>query len=146
MGNLKLNDLEVPQAAPNLISQANARESAIIPQEEVKFENLGMNIQPTEEEKGKKVNLGESGIIGVHKSKYHDQYRRLFLISFFVILVSGFASIMLRLYGRYIYFAAQAVPDTNYQTYIDTYKKGQQFLDKTLKLSNYEQYTSFSLE
>jgi len=129
-----------------MISKINAETEKVIPVEDVKFENLGMNIQPTEEEKGGKVNLGESGIIGIHKSKYHDQYRRLFLISFFVILVSGFTSIILRLYDRYIYFAAQAVPDTKYQTYIDTYKKGQQFLDKTLKLSSYEQYTSFSLE
>jgi len=52
---------------------------------------------------------------------------------------------MLRLYSRYIYFAAQPVINPTYQTYIDTYKQGQQFFDKTLKLSNYQQYTSLSL-
>lgn len=79
-------------------------------------------MQPTEQ-KSSHVSLGESGVIGGNKTKYHNQYRRLFLISFFIILVTGIASIILRLYSRYIYFASQAVPDANYQTYINIYKQ-----------------------
>jgi hypothetical protein len=67
------------------------------------------------------------------------------LISFFIIIITGLTSIVLRLYSRYIYFASQAVPDANYQTYVNTYKKGQQFLDSLLHLSNYQQYTSLSI-
>ena len=144
MWNLKLNDLEATAPAESLISQANAEEGARPPKEEYKFENLGMRIQPTEENVGK-VSLGESGVIGVHKSRYHNQYRRLFLISFFIIIVTGIASVILRLYSRYIYFASQPVPDVMYQTYIDLYKQWQQFIDKTLKLSNYQQYSSLSI-
>ncbi|MFA7298470.1 MAG: hypothetical protein WC010_02375 [Candidatus Absconditabacterales bacterium] len=146
MGNLKLNDLEVTPAGPNLISETNAQEGARAPREEVKFENLnlGMRMQPTEEIKNR-VSLGDSGVIGGNKSKYHDQYRKLFLISFFIILVTGVASIILRLYSRYIYYASQAIPTVTYQTYIDTYKQGQTFIDKTLNLSNYQQYTSLSI-
>ncbi len=144
MENLKLNDLETPPQVASLISQANAEEESRPPKEEVKFENLGMRIQPTEE-KGANVSLGESGVMGMHKSKYHDQYRKLFLISFFVIIVTGLASVILRLYSRYVYFASQPIPDANYQTYIDAYKQWKIFIDKTLKLGNYQQYASLSL-
>lgn len=145
LDNLKLTDLESTAPAQSLISQLNAEEANVPPREEVKLENLGMRIQPVAEEKREKVELGESGIFETKKSRYHNQYRRLFLLSFFVIIVSGVASIVLRLYSKYIYFASQPVPDAMYQTYIDTYKQGQQFIDKTLKLSNYEQYVSLSL-
>jgi len=119
---LKLNDLEATPAAPNLISQLNAEQTNIPAREEVKFENLGMRIQPTEERRSE-VSLGESGVIGIQKSRYHNQYRRLFLISFFIILVTGISSVILRLYSRYIYFASQAVPSTTYSTYINLYKQ-----------------------
>ena len=122
MENLKLNDLETTTPVVSLISEANAEEEARPPKEEYKFENLGMRIQPTEEKRAN-ISLGESGVIGIHKSKYHDQYRKLFLISFFVIIVTGLASVILRLYSRYVYFASQPIPDANYQTYIDAYKK-----------------------
>jgi len=120
--NLKLNDLETPAPTESLISQANLQEETKAPREEVKIENLGMRIQPTEDGVAK-TSLGESGIVGGKKSKYHSQYRRLFLISFFIILVTGLASIILRLYSRYIYFASQPVSDATYQTYINTYKQ-----------------------
>lgn len=144
LGNLKLTDLEPTAQAPNLISQANAAEEKVVPREEVHFESLGMRIQPTEE-KTTEVNLGESGVIGVQRSRYHNQYRRLFLLSFFIILVTGVASIILRLYTSYIYFASQPIADTTYQTYIDTYKKWQTFIDKLLNLSNYQKYSSLSI-
>ena len=79
------------------------------------------------------------------KSKYHNQYRKLFLISFFIILITGLASVILRLYSRYVYFASQAVPDTTYQTYINIYKNWQNFIDQTLNISSYQQYTSLSI-
>ena len=121
MGNLKLNDLEVTVPTPNLISQANAQEGMLLPKEEVKFENLGIGIASTKQSTNN-VLLGNSGLMGGVKSKYHNQYRKLFLISFFIILVTGLASVILRLYSRYVYFASQAIPDTTYQSYINIYK------------------------
>ena len=44
-----------------------------------------------------------------------------------------------------MYFATQAIPDPMYQTYIDIYKQGQQFVDKTLRLSTYQQYAGMSI-
>ncbi|MEI7558557.1 MAG: hypothetical protein WCJ45_07330 [bacterium] len=105
---------------PSIISEINAAEKLKQPKVEVRLENLGMGKEEIPEEG--RVQLGDSGI-GETKKKYFTQYRRLFLISFFIILVTGFASIILRLYSRYVYYAAQAVPDANFQTYIDTYKK-----------------------
>ena len=144
-GNLKLNDLENTQPKESLISKLNIEEENKPKREELKIENLGMRMQPTE---GKKENvvLGDSGIFSGKKSKYHDQYWRLFLISFFIIVVSGMASVILRLYSRYIYFAAQPVPDATYQTYVNTYKQGQQFIENALNISNYQKYSSLSLE
>lgn len=145
MENLKLNDLDTtPVATESIISQANQQEQQKAPVEDIKIEKFGMNIQAPEE-KMKSITLWDSGVIGGIRTRYHNQYRKLFLISFFVILVSGIASIILRLYSRYIYFASQAVPDATYQTYIDTYKQGQTFLDKTLNLSSYQQYASLSI-
>lgn len=146
MENLKLNDLEVTAPSENLISQLNAEGENRDTVEEVKIENLGMNIQPVEEIEQSKIDLGESGVIGIQKSRYHNNYRRLFLLSFFVIVVSGLASIILRLYSQYIYFASQPILDVNHEKYISTYKHGQEFLDKTLNLSNYQKYISLSLE
>ena len=143
-GNLKLNDLEVTKPTESLISQVNAEEIYAAPKEDVKIENLGMRMQPTEEKRGN-ILLGESGVTGVQKSKYHNQYRKLFLISFFIIIVTGLASIVLRLYSRYVYFASQPIPDAMYQNYIDTYKKWRTFIDKALKLSNYQQYSVLSI-
>ena len=117
MENLKLNDLEVTAPTPNLISQANAQEGMFLPKEEVKLENLGIGIASTKQSTNN-VLLGDSGVMSGVKSKYHNQYRKLFLISFFIILITGLASVILRLYSRYVYFASQAVPDTTYQTYI----------------------------
>lgn len=144
LDNLKLTDLEPTAPTPNLISQANAEEEKKPPREDVHFENLGMRIQPTQP-KAAEVNLGESGVIGIQKSKYHNQYRRLFLLSFFIILVTGTASIILQLYTRYVYFASQPIADATYQTYIDTYKKWQTFIDELLHLSNYKKYSSLSI-
>lgn len=141
---LKLSAWNDIQAGPNLISQVNAEEGMILPKEELKFENLGIGI-PANQSSTNNILLGDSGLIGGVKSKYHNQYRKLFLISFFIILISGIASIVLRLYARYVYFAAQAIPDPTYQTYVDTYKQWQSFIDKTLNLSNYQQYTSLSI-
>lgn len=62
MGNLKLNDLASRQPEQSLISQANEEEKSKVPQQEVKFENLGMRIQPTEGNKNA-VPLGESGVV-----------------------------------------------------------------------------------
>lgn len=132
------------QPEKSLISQANAEDSDKIAKQDVQFENLGMRIQETQE-KAQNIPLGTSGLFGGVKSKYHNQYWKLFLISFFIILITGLTSIVLRLYSRYIYFASQAVPDANYQNYVETYKQGQQFLDKTLRLSNYRKYTSLSI-
>ncbi|MEI6118302.1 MAG: hypothetical protein WCP92_03510 [bacterium] len=84
--------------------------------------NLGTILQPSET-KANNVSLGDSGLMSGNKSKYHNQYRKLFLISFFVILVTGITSVVLRLYTSYIYYASQAIPSTTYQTYIDTYKQ-----------------------
>lgn len=144
IGNLRLNDLEVQAQQESLISKANEEQATVVPVEDVKIEDLDITSQK-EQEKIEKVKFGKSGVIGIQKSKYHDQYRKIFLISFFVILISGIASVVLRLYSRYMYFAAQPVINPAYQTYIDTYKQWQQFLDKTLNLSNYQQYTSLSL-
>ncbi len=142
--NLKLNDIQTTKPATNLISQINADEDTRPPREEMKLENLGMRIQPTET-KSNAVSLGDSGLIGGTKSKYHNSYRKLFLISFFIILITGLASVILRLYSQYIYFASQAVPNTTYQTYMNIYKQWQNFLDKALNLSDYQQYTSLSI-
>ena len=121
MGNLKLNDLELTVSTPNLISQVNAQEGMILPKEDVKLENLGMGIASAKQSTNN-VLLGDSGVMSGVKSKYHNQYRKLFLISFFIILITGLASVILRLYSRYVYFASQAIPDTTYQTYINIYK------------------------
>lgn len=114
--------MEVTKPAASLISQINADEEAKAPREEVKLENLGMRIQPTVE-RTSEVSLGESGVMGANKSKYHNHYWRLFLVSFFIIFVTGIASIVLRLYSRYIYFASQPVPDVAFQTYVNIYKQ-----------------------
>ncbi|MEI7919266.1 MAG: hypothetical protein WCH65_03540 [bacterium] len=145
MGNLKLNDLDTTPVASNLISQINAEEKTLPAKEEVHLENLGIQIQNTQESAPSKILFGESGVIGQTKSKYHDQYRKLFLISFFIIIITGSASILLRLYSSYIYFASQAIPDTTYETYISAYKQGQQFVDNLLHLSDYQQYIGLSL-
>ncbi len=144
--NLKLNDLQPTQPKENIMSQLNAEEDRKPKREELHLENLGMNIVPTEEVKRENISLGDSGVFGVKKSRYHNQYWRLFLLSFFVIMVSGLASIVLNLYSRYIYFASQPIADTTYTSYIDAYKQGQQFVDKALNISNYQQYTSLSIE
>ncbi len=144
MENFKLNDLATTQSEGNLISQINAEDANKGAKQDLKFENLGLRIQATEE-KREAIPLGTSGIFSGIKSKYHNQYWKLFLISFFIILITGLTSIILRLYSRYIYFASQAVPDVNYQSYINTYKQWQAFLDKTLHLSNYKQYSSLSI-
>lgn len=132
------------QPEKSLISQANAEDSVKAPKQDLQFENLGMKIQATQE-KRENILLGNSGIFSGIRSKYHNQYWKLFLISFFIILITGLTSIVLRLYSRYIYFASQPVPDANYETYVNTYKQGQQFLDKIFHLSNYKQYTSLSI-
>lgn len=122
MDKLKLNNAELTQPAESLIFKANAQEETKASKEEYNFENLEIKNHATEE-KIEQVSLGESGMIGGKKSRYHNHYWRLFLISFFIILVTGLTSIMLRLYSRYVYFASQAVPDIKYQTYVNTYKK-----------------------
>lgn len=144
MKNLKLNDLENKQVAPNLISQINAEEGMIIKKEDVNFENLEMWAKMNQGPSSS-VLLWDSGLIGGVRSKYHNQYWKLFLVSFFIIVITGMASVILRLYNRYIYFASQALPNITYETYINMYKNGQNFLDKTLNLSNYQQYTSLSI-
>lgn len=141
---LKLSAGDDIQSAPNLISQVNAEDGMLAPKPELKFENLGMGI-PLDQQPTNNVILGNSGLMSGVKSKYHNQYRKLFLISFFIILITGISSIVLRLYARYIYFASQAIPDPTYQTYIDTYKKWQSFIDRTFNLSDYQQYTSLSI-
>jgi hypothetical protein len=119
---LNLNSLEPQASEENLISQANAEQATFTPTEDVKIENMNIT-KEKDPENVQKVKFGKSGVIGIQKSKYHSQYRRLFLISFFVILISGIASVVLRLYSRYIYFSSQPVINPTYQTYIDTYKK-----------------------
>lgn len=143
--NLKLSDLKIEPSVPNLISQINLQSEIDIPKEEVVLENLGIRIQPTQEKSNENLILGDSGIVGTTKTKYYNQYRRLFLLSFFVILVSGMLSIVLRLYSRYIYFASQPIPATNYQMYIDNYKKGQNMIDEVLHISSYNKYTTLSI-
>lgn len=142
--NLNLNDLETQVPQETLMSKINAEQATVIPVQEVKLADLQITSQKKQEEI-EKVQFGKSGVIGIQKSRYRDQYRKLFLISFFVIVISILASVVLRLYSRYMYFAAQPVVDPMYQTYINSYKQGQQFLDKTLSLSNYQQYISLSL-
>lgn len=143
MENLKLNDLESTSVTNNAISQANIADELMTKKGEVKFENLERDSQANQISTGNIV-LGSSGVIGWVQSKYHNHYWTLFLISFCVILVTWIASIVLRLYSRYIYFASQPVPNMTYQTYIDRYKNIQDFVDKTLDLSNYQQYTTLS--
>ena len=140
----KINDWDT-QLGESLISQANAQEKTRKPREEVKLENFGMKIQATEDKKPDNIFLGESWPIAWSITKYHNQYRKLFLISFFIILVTGLASVILHVYSRYLYFASQPVLDTTYQTYINTYKQWQQFLDKIFYLSKYQQYVWLSI-
>jgi hypothetical protein len=92
IGNLNLNDLEIQTqtSQESLISKANAQDANVVPVQDVKIEDLDITSQKPQE-KIEKVKFGKSGVIGIQKSKYHDQYRKLFLISFFVILISGIA-------------------------------------------------------
>ncbi len=144
--NLKLSQLEPTAPTESVISKLNAEESKIITPEDVKIENIHIQAEPTEETKTP-IKLGESGIFtGERKRKYHNQYRRLFLISFFVILISGLASVVLRLYSRYLYFAAQPIPDQNYQKTIDLYKQSKSFIEKNLHISTYQKYAWLSRE
>jgi len=138
--NLRLNDLQQQTPQESAIFQLNAQQSAVSPQEDVHVDKF-IHIAPTQEiQQENKVVLWESGVIGGQRSRYHNQYRRLFLLSFFVIVASGFASVVLRLYSRYVYFSAQPIVDELYQPYIDTYKKWHQFVDKTLWLTKYHMY------
>lgn len=146
ISNLKLNTLQVeaPKTDGNVMAQVNAAQAKVVQEADVKIEDLEIEKQ-TPVVKVEKVALGESGVIGKEQIRYHSHYWRLFLMSFFIILVTGIGSIVLRLYSRYIYFASQAVPDANYQTYVDTYKKWQIFVDKVLHLSSYQDYSSLSI-
>lgn len=139
----KINN-EEQKPIQNFISQANAQEKSRVPREEIKLEKLEINTKPIEEKK-ETVVLWESGIFDGIKSKYHDQYWKIFLISFFVILITGLASLVLRLYSRYLYFASQPVLDTAYETYVNTYKQGQQFFDKIFYINTYQKYLSLSI-
>lgn len=140
IGNLKLNDLADVAHTESVISQLNQSQSNAPVQEDVRLDKFTF-IAPTQEPQViEKVHLWESGVIGGQRSRYHNHYRRLFLLSFFVIVVSGFASVVLRLYSRYVYFSSQPIVDETYQPYIEKYKQGQQLLDKTLWLSKYNVY------
>ncbi len=142
IGNLKLNDLQNISQKDDVMLQLNAQEKMPPTKEELNFENLNI---PSNSQAVNNIVFGESGVIWGVQSKYHDQYRKLFLLSFFIIIITGFTSVILRLYSSYIYIASQSIPDVTYQKYVDIYKQGQQFLDKTLHLSNYQTYTSWSI-
>lgn len=144
MGNLKLQDLEVSSGELSPMSKLNAEESLLSKKEEVKIENLEMGKQGNEWEKAEIV-LGTSGIVGKEMMKHHTNYWKMFIISFIVMLLMGATSVVLRLYSQYLYFASQAIPDINYQKYINNYKKWQEFIDQTLNLSNYQQYIGLSI-
>lgn len=144
ISNLKLNDLEVTSAPENLISKVNQEAQKQPSKQDVQRENLGIATQEVQP-KTEKIAFGNSGIFSSKKSKYHNQYRRLFLLSFFVIVVSVLASIVLKFYSRYMYLAAQPILDPNYEVYVQTYKQGKGMIDKLLHPARYEEYVSFSL-
>jgi len=144
MENLKLQDLEATPVDLSPISKLNAAESLLSKKEEVTIENLEMGKQVAEWEKTEII-LGTSGIVGKEMMQHHTSYWKLFIISFIVVLLTGTTSVVLRLYTQYIYFASQAIPDTNYQKYINNYKKSEEFVDQTLNLSNYQQYVGLSI-
>ncbi len=142
--NLKLTGLEATPADLNPISRINVEEKKKAPQEEIKLEDLEMAKQ-SEQWTQREISLGESKLVWLGRWKYHVHYRTIFVIAFFVIIVTGTASIILRLYSRYVYFASQAIPDIQYQDYIERYKKGEAFVDQVLNLSDYQQYMGLSI-
>ena len=87
MANLKLNDLAVANTQPkeNVLTELNADETNSI--EKIKFENFSIdkNISETPAEK---VELGDSGVVQGVQSKYHNQYRNLFLIAACIAFIS----------------------------------------------------------
>lgn len=112
----------VADTSKNSIAQVNIATSQETSPEEINLADMSKNIQNTQQHDPVNL-LQQSEHIPVTRSRYHNQYRRLFLISFFIILVTSIASLILQVYTRYVYIAAQAVPDQQYSIYIDTYKK-----------------------
>ena len=142
--NLKLNDLVVADTSKNSIAQVNIATSQETSPEEINLADMSKNIQNTQQHDPVNL-LQQSEHIPVTRSRYHNQYRRLFLISFFIILVTSIASLILQVYTRYVYIAAQAVPDQQYSIYIDTYKKWRQRIADILHLPQYKAYQNISL-
>lgn len=119
---MKLNDLVIADTSKDVIAQVNTATSQKPDIEELNLNDISQNIQNTQSNESKII-LESQGNVPPPRSRYHNQYRRLFLISFFVILVTSVASLALQVYTRYVYIAAQPVPDQQYEIYIDTYKK-----------------------
>ena len=89
----------------------------------------------------KSLVLGDSGIqIKFANRNYKLRYRNIFILSLAITIFGACVSLVLGVYDKYMYYAAQPVVDSQYASYVATYKGIEQTVLDTLSFSDYPKY------
>lgn len=133
-----------PTPPESVIWRLNAAESVQAAPVQIKLENF---VVPDAQIAAPKVLLGDSGVHSTtQKTPYILNYWKLFVISLISIFIFGIAAFVLGIYNTYLTVAAQPIIDATQTTYINDYKSLQNFLRTTLGLSDYQKYSTLSMD
>ncbi|MEI7563466.1 MAG: hypothetical protein WCJ39_07685 [bacterium] len=90
--------------------------------------------------------LGDSGIqMKFANRNYKLRYRNIFMFSLVITILCSCVGLVLGVYDKYMYYAAQPVVDSQYQGYIDMYKGIEQTITDQISFSDYPKYRGLSL-
>ena len=111
---------------------------------EVNLADLTLNAAAKKEEN---IVLGDSGIqMKFANRNYKLRYRNIFMFSLVITILCACISLVLGVYDKYMYYAAQPVVDPQYETYISTYKNIEQTINDQIAFSDYPKYRGLWLD
>lgn len=130
--------------ASNIMARLNLQTENRQVGSEVNLAQLSINAEAKQEEN---IVLGDSGIqMKFANRNYKLRYRNIFMFSLVITILCSCISLVLGVYDKYMYYAAQPVVDVQYETYISTYKNIEQTITDQIAFSDYPKYRGLWLE
>ena len=138
-------DLQVAPAPaqPDIMARINLQEETKQVGSEVNLQNISISETA---KTASNIVLGDSGIqMKFANRNYKLRYRNIFMFSLVITILCSCVGLVLGVYDKYMYYAAQPVVDSQYQGYIDMYKGIEQTITDQISFSDYPKYRGLSL-
>ncbi len=137
--------VQKPDRSADIMATANKIEGEKTSNTQINLDKLNIPTAP-QIKKEKSIKLWDSWIgVEMYGRRFEVSYRRVFLISFAIIVFFSLLSIILRSYSKYLTIASKPVIEPVYQPLVQKYDSYEQKISKYLPFTKYDEYRSLKI-